>query len=97
MGAIAKTKTNIYIFDIDKAKSNDFAAKIGAKVVAIEALVSLSDMIFLGVKPNMILSLIEEIKGEVKAGAVLISMAAGVKLEFLEAAFKRTVELGLGK
>ena len=82
----AKMNTNIYIYDIDEAKSGDFALKIGAKAVGRAELLSSSDMIFLGVKPNMILSLVDEIKGEVKAGAVLVSMAAGVKLSSLEAA-----------
>lgn len=82
----AKMNTNIYIYDIDEAKSGDFALKIGAKAVGRSELLSSSDMIFLGVKPNMILSLVDEIKGEVKAGTVLVSMAAGVKLSSLEAA-----------
>jgi pyrroline-5-carboxylate reductase len=90
-GAIAKAistkmNTNIYIYDIDKSKSNDFAAKIGANAVERSELLYSSDIVFLGVKPNMILSLVDEIKGEVKEGAVLVSMAAGVKLSSLEAA-----------
>ena len=44
-------------------------------------------MIFLAVKPQFCEEVIQEIKSEIKSEQVIISIAAGKKLEWLEAQF----------
>lgn len=79
----AKKQSNIYIYDLNTEKAAAFAESIGAKLVDRDELLSLCDITFLGVKPNIILPLLSEIAPKVKKGALLVSMAAGVKLASL--------------
>lgn len=46
-----------------------------------------ADVIFLAVKPQFCEEVIQEIKSEIKSEQVIISIAAGKKLEWLEAQF----------
>ncbi len=45
------------------------------------------DVLFLAVKPNYLGSVIEEIKGSVSADTIVVSIAAGRTLEFMQKAF----------
>ena len=76
-------QTKVYIYDKNAEKATTLAAEISATACGIDLLLSKSDFIFLGVKPNVILSLCSEICDLLKPGATLISMAAGVTLEHL--------------
>lgn len=82
----------VYITDYNMDKAEELAAEVGCKTAANNtAAVELGEYIFLCVKPQVIGSVLEEIsptlnaaieKGEPK---VLISIAAGMKLETLRA------------
>jgi len=80
--AAAKNKdTDIILYDKDTEKALTLASEIGAKTASIDDICS-CELIFLGVKPNIVASVICEIKDKViKSGATLVSMAAGVSIE----------------
>lgn len=52
-----------------------------------------SDILFLAIKPNVLYSVIDEIKNAVKAGAVVVSIAAGQSIDKIESAFGRKIKL----
>lgn len=84
-GALARAvsrvlNTNIYIYDHNEEKAAAFAKEIGAEKSDNITIAKECDFIFLGVKPNVLPSVLEEIKGSLDGG-VLVSMAAGVSLE----------------
>ena len=73
----------IAIYDKDFAKAKEKAISVGANVVDIKELVSRSDFVFLGVKPNIISIVAGEIKKYISADTVVVSMAAGVDITAL--------------
>ena len=91
-GALAKaisrnSNTNIYISDNNRAKAEEFAKEIGGVAVDNITAATLADFLFIGVKPNYVSAVGEEISSSVKAGAVIVSMAAGVSTEQLSRYF----------
>ena len=90
-GALARAvskvlTTDVYIYDYNEQKADDFAKEIGAKKCDNFTLAKECDYIFLGVKPNVLPSVLEGIKGALSENDsfVLVSMAAGVKIEKIE-------------
>lgn len=86
--AVSKVLTiEVYIYDYNEQKAEDFAKEIGAKKCDNITVARECDYIFLGVKPGVLPSVLEGIKEALAAneGGVLVSMAAGVKLEKIEA------------
>ncbi len=82
--AISKvSETNIYIYDYDQDKSAILSKEICAQVCNNSKIASDCDFIFLGVKPNVLPSVIEAIKPSLamNTSGILVSMAAGVTLE----------------
>ncbi|MFE7061676.1 pyrroline-5-carboxylate reductase [Sutcliffiella sp. NPDC057660] len=51
-----------------------------------------ADILILAVKPDLHGPVIEEIKGYVKENTVIITIAAGISLNFLESAFKKRIK-----
>ena len=49
--------------------------------------VRFSDIIFLAVKPNIYESVIDEIKGSLKKDSIIITIAAGISMSYIEKAF----------
>ena len=91
-GALARAvskvlTTEVYIYDYNEQKAEDFAKEIGAKKCDNITVARECDYIFLGVKPGVLPSVLEGIKEALATneGGVLVSMAAGVKLEKIEA------------
>ena len=83
-GAISRNLENkVYISDNNKEKATSFAAAIGAEVLDNKTLAATSDVVFVGVKPNYVSSVADEIKDSLKEGAIVVSMAAGVALSKL--------------
>ena len=85
-GALAKAaKGEILLYDKNTALAQALSAEIGAvcKGDAIE-LTRCADVIFLGVKPNIVPLVLEEIKDEL-TGKTVVSMAAGVSIASIEA------------
>lgn len=91
-GALARAvskvlTTELYIYDYNEQKAEDFSKEINAQKSDSITIAKECDYIFLGVKPNVLPSVLEGIKNAVSENTcgVLVSMAAGVKLERLEA------------
>lgn len=57
------------------------------KLVAEQA-----DILFLAVKPNLHSSIINEIKNSIHTNTIIITIAAGISLQFLESSFERKVK-----
>ncbi|MBO5315137.1 MAG: pyrroline-5-carboxylate reductase [Clostridia bacterium] len=84
-GALARAVSNVlntkvYIYDHNTEKSASFAKEIGAQISDSISIAKECDFIFLGVKPNVLPTVIEGIKDNL-GGGVIVSMAAGVSLE----------------
>ncbi len=79
--AASKTKNEIYLSDLSE-KLPKFAEKIGGRVSDNKEIAKNCDMIFLGVKPQVLKSVIDTFKDELKENktATLVSMAAGVSI-----------------
>lgn len=85
----------IAVFDTDKTKMTDFCEKKGTAGVSRSELLSESEFIFLGVKPQMLGVVFDEIREDLKCALksaengeaeqpVLVSMAAGVAIASLK-------------
>ena len=88
--AIAKTENALFLSDVDAAKASALADRLGATCLSVCELVAQCDMVLIGVKPQGLAALAEEIAPLVKkrAGEItLVSMCAGVSLEKLSALF----------
>lgn len=75
---------NIKITDRNVELGKAFANETGATFVSTNKEVLDADYIFLAVKPQFLSDVFAEIAGNIPTNAVVISMAAGVKLEKLE-------------
>ena len=85
--AAAKSGASILLYDKDEEKAKALAERIGATAVTADE-VCRAHIVFLGVKPNVIGAVAEELRGTLTdSGATLVSMAAGVSLAKLEDAF----------
>lgn len=82
--AVAKTENEIFLADLDSKKLNSVAAEIGAVVSDNEVIAKTCDMIFLGVKPQVLSAVLASLSDTLKARNdrfVLVSMAAGTAIE----------------
>ncbi len=75
--------TEILVTDYDNQKANAVAQKLGAENTSTVKLCETAKYIFLGVKPQVLPSVLKEIAPIIKKrnDVTLISMAAGVKIE----------------
>ena len=88
--AVAKSGNQVFVSDTCAQKAEALAAEISGTAVSTAQIIAECDMIFLGVKPQVLPAVAEEIKGALalrKDGFCLVSMAAGVKLERLKSLF----------
>ena len=76
----------VYIYDKDTDKARTVAKELSAEYKCATEIASECDYIFLGVKPNIIPTAIDEIKDSLNTDAVIVSMAAGVKIADIQAA-----------
>lgn len=100
-GALAKATANavsaenIAVFDTNEEKLKDFCEKNGTTSVSRSELINKSEFIFLGVKPQMLGVVFDEIRDGLKSAVeaslknkaqppVLVSMAAGVSIDALK-------------
>lgn len=89
-GALARAvskKYDVLLSDYDSIKAISLAGEIGAKASCNEEVVRNAEYIFLGVKPQVLQSVIDEIKDLLKNRTdsyTVISMAAGVEIKKLE-------------
>ena len=86
-GALAKAASRstkqIILCDHDAEKAAKLANRIGCEFADSRTVTAESEYIFLGVKPQMMAELLEEIKAtlEKHRDAILVSMAAGLSIE----------------
>lgn len=86
--AVVKAGYSICLYDKDESKAKALADEIGGGVKTLFGVISTCDYVFVGVKPNILPALAEEVKGiSVDVKPVLISMAAGTSLEKLNGLF----------
>lgn len=83
----------VILYDKDAAKAASLAEEIGATPCGIKA-VAECDYIFIGVKPNMVAAVLEELSPILNTSSVIISMAAGVAIGKIQAAIGRP-EIGI--
>lgn len=79
---------DILVTDLNKTKAEELAAQYHIEqgldnVSVAEA----AELLFLCVKPNVVYSVIEEIRGAVNAGTIVVSIVAGQAIAKLEEAF----------
>ena len=85
--AIQPEGHSIYLSNRTAAKAEALAQKIGASVSTNLKIASTCDLIFLGVKPQMMAELLQEISGTLSvrpAPFVLVTMAAGLTMETIQ-------------
>ena len=93
--AVGKTAHKVFLSNHSPEKASILAKRIGrgAKVVSSEDIVADCDVVFLGVKPQMLESLAAELQPAVdkrKSHVVFVSMAAGVGVETVERLFRQS-------
>lgn len=89
--AVAKGGNSVLLFDKDEKKAEALAREISAQVASVESLIAECDMVFLGVKPQVLPLVAEEISPLVRQrgeSLCLVSMAAGITLTQLEELFE---------
>lgn len=75
-------KKDIFIFDIDHKKTEDLRKSFGFEIAQdIEQLLNDCENIFIAVKPQNILSVLEIIKGLQHTDNIFISIAAGISID----------------
>ena len=72
--------TEVMIYDKDAEKAKAVAEALGASYASLEKISAECDFVFLGVKPNIICSVADGLKDKLSEKAVVVSMAAGVKI-----------------
>lgn len=84
-GGVLKAQ-DIILYDIDLAKLSPFAQKGIAVAESIEALAEKADVLFLTVKPQILMSVLEDLNSHLRENTLIISPVAGVKMEKINTA-----------
>ena len=88
------SNSQVYISDRDKRRLSIKKRRLKVKAVANNLeLVKLADIIILCVKPQDIKGVLEEIKNEIIKDKIVISIAAGITLDFLKRYLLKKVKL----
>ena len=83
---------NISVFDIDRKKLDAVKKESQVRIAkSNRQCVSLSDVVILAVKPQILREVVEDIASGTGKDALVISIAAGVPLAKIESFFKRPV------
>ena len=91
--AVAKSGADVLLYDKDIVKANALAKEISATSVTSDAVIENCDMVFLGVKPQILPLVAKELSSAVATRGnklCIVSMAAGVTLGQLEDFFPNT-------
>lgn len=82
------SKNNIYAYDFFPQTLKNQSLKLGFNIAKNnQEVIEKSDIVFLAVKPQVISSILEEIKNHAKPEQIFISMAAGISIEFIKSFF----------
>ncbi len=80
----------IIVSDVDKKRCQKFEAETGIKTARDNKKVtSCSDIIILAVKPNVMGDILEELKNDITPKHLVVSIAAGIPLNFIESFLNR--------
>jgi pyrroline-5-carboxylate reductase len=81
--------TELFIYDKDEEKAKALALSLSGSFLSSGDIARTCDYIFLAVKPNIIPTAVKEIRDTLgkREGYTVVSMAAGVSIESIEAAF----------
>lgn len=83
--AAIESGNRILVCDHDEDKMRQLVESSGAEPCdTIKGLVSNSDVVIIGVKPNVFGDVIKEVAESFDESKILISMAAGIKISFIE-------------
>ena len=84
----------IMVSDIEE-KNLDFAKKNYKILVSTNniEIAKFADVIILAVNPNMYAAIIDEIKDSVKENAVIVTIAAGISIDFTQKAFNKNIKI----
>lgn len=92
--AASSIKTKVLLSDMDTNKVKELAKKIDGEKSDNLSIARNADIIFLAVKPQVLASVIDEIKDEVlPRPVVIVSMAAGVEMKKIEERFGGEIAL----
>ena len=92
-GKVAES-SDIYVYDVNTDAVNKLKDQYGIQQVVIgQAAVNAADILFLCVKPNVLYSVIDEIKADVSENTLIISIAAGQSIDAIENAFGKEIKL----
>lgn len=80
------TSRDIVLYDIDSSKLSPFTQKGIEAAKSIKALADAVEVLFLTVKPQILSSVLEELKPHLKENTLIISPVAGVKTEKINTA-----------
>ena len=86
--------SNIYVFDRDVEKVRNMQTELGINVCeSAREIVSKCQIIFLAVKPNVCSEVLKEIEDGFLIDKILVSMAAGITMEFIQKHFRNPVKI----
>lgn len=81
---------NISVYDVDKKKMEALRKEARVRLAkTARQCVSLSDVVILAVKPQVVRESVEEIQSALEGQTLIVSIAAGVSLATLESYFKK--------
>ncbi|MCC5909139.1 MAG: pyrroline-5-carboxylate reductase [Clostridiaceae bacterium] len=85
---------NIFVSNRTLEKAESFSKSFGINMATDnKELVQQSDIIVLTVKPHICEAVLQEIKGLVNDNQMIVSIAAGVSLEYLQSFFEKPVKI----
>lgn len=85
---------NIIVSDRDDEKLSYMKKDYGINTTNNnEEVAKISDIIILAVKPNIYDEVIDEIKYKVKEDVVIVSIAAGITMEFIQSKFEKNIKI----
>ncbi len=88
------TSAEISVYDKNQKGLVEACKKYGVTPLEnSQAVARWADILFLAVKPNVIYSVIDEIKKEITPNTIIVSIAAGQSIEKLEKAFGKKIKL----
>lgn len=77
--------SGVIVFDRDTIKAEAFSRKTGCKTAASnKEVASGADFVFLAIKPQFLPAVLEEISSSITSDVIIVSMAAGIKIEFIK-------------
>ena len=90
LAAHKEEKGNFYAFDKDADKLRVLSDDLGISGCdSLEKLVESSDVIILAIKPQIFEAVLPEVSKSFKYGQVLVSIAAGISIEYIEKLMQR--------